>query len=381
MYCRHCGREAATTKQNCMYCGLGLTRAKTARRCPFCAEEIQADAVKCRHCGEFVDARFRQGQPQPGAAPPVGQQPPQNVQIFVIDKALVHTNEDMQVAGGQSVPPNLARQLPQAAVKAIEANAPHMLPHGPVRALPPPPEPEGIDAEPGEAPPGAASRDAEGRLLIEAPALELEPWKKRIPKVAGRVALVAGRKLAEWTWLLLKWTGRKGRERWQRYQAQKEAERQAAAQAEAEEPLMPSAGWYDCPHCQTEVHPLDNYCYLCGNRLRRDAPGRPEPGKPLPDAPTSKAAQAAIVFAIFGFVPIPPLGLPAAVLGVLFATIALFSVHRARPRIKGKGLAIAALAIAIAWLGILELKRSGRIRVDLPLQQNPAAGGQQENNP
>jgi len=26
------------------------------KRCPFCAEEIAAAAVKCRHCGEFIDA-------------------------------------------------------------------------------------------------------------------------------------------------------------------------------------------------------------------------------------------------------------------------------------------------------------------------------------
>lgn len=59
------------------------TPLEPARRpCPHCSEDILASAVKCKHCGEYLDGR--QTQPPPPAAPAPAPAPaPVVVQTFV----------------------------------------------------------------------------------------------------------------------------------------------------------------------------------------------------------------------------------------------------------------------------------------------------------
>lgn len=59
---------------DCPYCEKNTIKTTDQKPCPFCGEVIRGKAVKCKHCGEFVDGRRREESAQ---------------QVIYIDKAVI----------------------------------------------------------------------------------------------------------------------------------------------------------------------------------------------------------------------------------------------------------------------------------------------------
>ena len=80
MRCPKCGMKRVFDLAKCPSCGHEMddkpdtssppasgnmatvvtNQSKTKRKCPFCAEEINIDAVKCKHCGEYQTEALRE---------------------------------------------------------------------------------------------------------------------------------------------------------------------------------------------------------------------------------------------------------------------------------------------------------------------------------
>ncbi len=76
--CPNCGQDYEvpddfTEDVTCQICNAAFSIQKTdtapvpataEKKCPFCGEMIRIEAIKCKHCGEFLDGRKRQASPQ-----------------------------------------------------------------------------------------------------------------------------------------------------------------------------------------------------------------------------------------------------------------------------------------------------------------------------
>jgi hypothetical protein len=252
-YCYQCGRRVNKQVDHCWYCGAATHRwVRPPKRCPFCGEVVRGEAIKCRHCGEFMD-----GRPSPVTGP--------SQVVYIVDKDLLRAARDYRLLAGQPVPPEVARALDAQTVRAIENNQPRLITTPGVHALPTPSAGDGehdiVDVEP-IAPQGPSRqiaphehpRQIEGRRELVVSRGEAREEASNLPARRGdapplpaviNTGLALGRALGRaGGWLIRKAVGPEGDEN--------------TIDVEAKDQYR------ICDSCQTEILASDNYCFHCG---------------------------------------------------------------------------------------------------------------------
>ncbi len=127
-YCFRCGKRLGAQHDKCWYCGATtLRQIRPPRECPFCRYEIPHNALKCSHCGEFVDGRVQAGTGSGG----------QTVN-FVIDKAVFNGEKPMTLKGGMRPEENISSFLSDQTREAIRTGQPELIDQDGIQALPGP---------------------------------------------------------------------------------------------------------------------------------------------------------------------------------------------------------------------------------------------------
>lgn len=293
LYCFRCGRRLVKSQlQNrCMYCSAATQRViRPPKRCRYCDQAVRHKAVKCHHCGEFLDGRDHV---EPAARP--------GGPTFVIEQAIIQNNpQGMQIEAG----PGRALDAPAATDRALdppraEQAAPQALPE-PQRALPPPgggaQNRSSVDADqnarPDAAPdaPGDASEDA-SVISVDAEAVGAET-QTAIPgaplpairpdsaqahddaalpvpalrDAAPAIARQGGKAVAAAAGLM-------------RRAIEKRKDASSAVTAIDVEEESEEDRYRICGVCQTEILADDNFCYHCGQKYySSDWEPRPKAG-------------------------------------------------------------------------------------------------------
>ena len=251
-FCYLCGRRVDGTRESCWYCGSEIhRRIRPPKVCQFCGSEVPHGAVKCKHCGEFLDGR--------AAAAPPPQPPPQQV-VYVVDRQLLQSAQDLKLLAGQPIPADVSRQLSDQTRRAIETGQPAMIDMPTVRALPAPESGvrDVIDVQPeagGEAPRALPSpsrdvavRGASGSSGASVPA-------RREDSPGGQGSGAAGKALAKLGQFLIS---------------------TAPGARPRPEPTIPVAedAFRTCESCGAEIMATDCFCFHCGFQYHTTASER-----------------------------------------------------------------------------------------------------------
>ncbi len=255
-YCYQCGTRVRPNLENCWYCGVPVHRTiRPVRRCPFCAEPIRPESIKCRHCGEFLDGREKV-------------QPQSVQQMVIIDKDAMRTLSNLRpsptaLPGAGPSSPLLSQQQPPA----IEADySEHTTGSSPAPA---PVLPEQVPPVSDDYPLGPTGQEppASGRLALPSPEAQADH-----PIIPRPTALPARSTSSSAQGALT----RRPTQLPARHEPQPLATRPPAAPSAA--PPTPAETAIDaeaadlyrrCELCGTEVLQSDNYCYHCGKKFRR----------------------------------------------------------------------------------------------------------------
>lgn len=263
-FCYRCGNRVKESHSSCWYCGADTHREiRRPQECPFCGESISHKAIKCKHCGEFLDGRNQKTQDQ--TAPHI---------TFQIDKAVFGQELGFQlpqqqgeqaylVQGGGRVPEDVARALPESTVKAIEENNPRLLDHPGVKALPGP-EGEILEGESTERDHALTRQETQAPAMVEKPSAG---------KMAGQLVRRTGGLVA-----------RAAAKTAQKVQEKREARKEAAEEVVDVEAEESRTVVVNCPVCKTEIFSGDNYCFHCGAEFQAKK-GRRKPAFSIREKP------------------------------------------------------------------------------------------------
>jgi RNA polymerase subunit RPABC4/transcription elongation factor Spt4 len=317
-YCRHCGRLIHLQAADCPYCGGNTIRRHEGRTCPFCKENIKPGAVKCKHCGEFVDGRSSRARPE---GPPG---PAQQVVIQIENAIIADTGQpggpqlmrpDGQVVDVQRVPD---RALPPGVESTEKRGAAGELPDGGRRALPGQVD---EDAEPAASPPAVVDAEV---VRSEQPQASTRPSAPVPARAADGPPAPAEPK------------------------ERRRAEEPEQTPGDEEPPGGAPPVQYPCPGCKATVLEGDNFCENCGRDLSLH-PDQPE----FPEGRLSALADYALVCGLIAPVT-APLGLPwslsLAALGIVLGIIAIARIRSSRGRLRGTVRSVGAVVISLFWL-------------------------------